>query len=180
MDTPDNTPEPTPDRLISLTTVLYVGFTPSVAMGIWERWSAEYGHTEGIDDEEIFFSFLTAPAAPADAVSVAAHITAAASSAAEFAALPAAVAEVLTEDEAEDDADWFAVMTRCGVSSEIQTALMNPYFKYRRRRNTCGHWLRELIRVRFKWRKRKISRLTRGTRHFVFVIEDGMGYSMEV
>lgn len=119
--------------LISLATILYVGFTPAAGHRAWERWTRHHGHTWDIIHENLYLEYLLAHAARAD---------------------------VVGSDAV--DAAWFASLTRCGMNHAFQEAIMDPIFSESRLTASCGFWIRATIARRYETRKYNLAAAQRG------------------
>ncbi|QPH02149.1 hypothetical protein C2857_006355 [Epichloe festucae Fl1] len=118
-----------PDTLISQPTLLYLGFTLKKANSIWNKWR-NWPYPREIDDDDDDDD----PAGPMTFIEV-----------------------ILLQLEPADDCDtyyendeeWYHFMDRCGINSELQTAIMDPRFTTIRLTNTCLYWLRDTIEIRY-------------------------------
>lgn len=126
-----------PENLISRETLLHVGLSENKATELWHRWtnwpaSGPRRETD-VDDGGLQVTFID-------------YI------------LGAFENQVDTAED--DDAIWNACMSTCGIDVTVQVAIMDPAFKYLRLSNSCLHWARDTIEMRYAGLK-EIQRTSR-------------------
>ena len=115
-----------PTVLISRETLVYIGFSAAKAAEMWSEWTnwPAFGPSRETDPEDgglqvTFIDFFTG--------------------AVEYRA-----------DTAEDnDVQWRACLDMCGISIDVQDAIMDPHFKYPRLSQSCLYWAKDTIEMRY-------------------------------
>ncbi|KAH7318370.1 hypothetical protein B0I35DRAFT_409272 [Stachybotrys elegans] len=116
-----------PERLISHATLEYIGFNPRTADALWDRWT---NWPEGTPHREtdpdgggLQMTFVDFALGHIDSV---------------------------TDTFDEDDHQWVICMDACGISQQVQTAILDPHFKYLRQSESCLHWIKDTIEMRYE------------------------------
>ncbi|GAB1311760.1 hypothetical protein MFIFM68171_01970 [Madurella fahalii] len=115
-----------PAVLISWETLIYLGLSAGKAAQLWQEWSnwPDSGPRREVDADDgglqvPFLDFIIG------------HI------------------ENNPDARDESDAQWRACMDACGLATDIQDAIMDPHFTYLRLSNSCLHWVKDTIEMRY-------------------------------
>jgi hypothetical protein len=116
-----------PDFRISRETLVYVGFSANKASELWDRWSnwPADGPRREVDIEDDggfrvgFWDFISGNI------------------------------ESQPDTTTDDDDDWRRCLDVCGMSSDVQSAIMDPRFRYLRLSNSCVYWVKDTVEMRY-------------------------------
>ncbi|KAK1833810.1 hypothetical protein QBC39DRAFT_328771 [Podospora conica] len=114
-----------PDRLISKETLIYVGLSEENADDKWAQWTNRPEcprETDGLPEDErvTFLDFILEPI------------------------------KRMQDAPDETDAAWYKCMNDCGISAELQSAIMDDdFFTYLRLSNSCLFWVVDTIDMRY-------------------------------
>lgn len=115
-----------PAVLISWETLIYLGLSAEKAAQLWQEWNnwpdSGPGREVDADDGGLQVPFLDF---------IIGHI------------------EYTPDARDESDAQWWACMDACGLATETQDAIMDPHFTYLRLSNSCMHWVKDTIEMRY-------------------------------
>ncbi|KAK4032093.1 hypothetical protein C8A01DRAFT_20795 [Parachaetomium inaequale] len=124
-----------PQTLISRQTLAHIGLSDSKATELWHRWGNwpadgpspvidGPGRAIDADDDEpleaVFLGFVI-------------HLT---------------KREPDVDDES-DDVQWRSYLDACGISHDVQDAIMDPHFTDIRLSNSCWYWIQDTIEMRY-------------------------------
>ncbi|KAJ6780419.1 hypothetical protein PWT90_02306 [Aphanocladium album] len=117
-----------PESLFSKATIRHVGLCPATAYRKWNSWQnwspippwRETDPEQDWGDEMPFIHFLTG------CTGAGMHVW------------------------GEDDAVWRECMAKCGMSDEMQDAIMDPAFREVRLRETCEFWMEQTMEMRYE------------------------------
>lgn len=118
-----------PDTLVSRETLLYVGYVPSEADALWDRWcnlflpivhfEIDVDEDGGLEDLTYVFEDLIAVGGRA------------------------------TNTYSEDDAEWTASLTAYGMAPGVQAAILDPLFRDIRLTHSAFFWAKETMAMRY-------------------------------
>ncbi|KAH8812206.1 hypothetical protein F5884DRAFT_843557 [Xylogone sp. PMI_703] len=115
-----------PGELISLATLKYLGYDAETATQLWHRWinwptGPPYQETAADIGDILFIDFVTGYLRRGGV-------------------------------DAVDDNDqaWHSCMNGCGISAELQQAIMDPVFRTIRLTESCVFWIRDTMKMRYK------------------------------
>ncbi|PSR81950.1 hypothetical protein BD289DRAFT_27632 [Coniella lustricola] len=120
-----------PAHLTSYETILYLGFTESMARDIWTRWVSMTGVPNEHDNEardmqrDIDEGLIT------------------------FLDIIIGTFRPKPDHASDDDSQWFASMREWGLDNPTQAAIMEPAFRYIRLSQSCKHWVRDTMETRY-------------------------------
>lgn len=120
---------PLSSQIVSLETLIYVGLSIAKAEELWNRWTnwpptsprRETDPDDGFGSTVTFLDFIIGCSV-----------------------------ENTVDTVAEDDLEWRECLDACGINTATQDAIMDPKFRYVRRSNSCLHWARDTIEMRYK------------------------------
>jgi hypothetical protein len=117
-----------PTVLVSYETLLYVGLSEARATELWTRWSnwPTHGPRRETDSDDGYGLVV------------------------EFDDWILSSFE--NRPDAADDSteEWRACLERCGISSDLQDAIMDPHFDYLRLSHSCIHWINDTVKMRYE------------------------------
>jgi hypothetical protein len=108
--------------LISYETLLYVGLSKARATELWRRWS---NSPHGTDPENSHAGVL------------------------EFDDFVLSSFENMPDATDDSTEEWQACLERCGISGDLQHAIMDPQFEYIRLSHSCLYWIRDTVEMRY-------------------------------
>ncbi|KAK5993864.1 hypothetical protein PT974_07301 [Cladobotryum mycophilum] len=111
-----------PDKFISEATLLYFGFSPERAHELWMEWEAGDPERNGLDMVNLYDLAL------------------------DYADTWDRLFCVTADD---GDEEWYCTMEDCGISDQLQEAIMDPIFENVRNTKSCFLWITETITSRF-------------------------------
>jgi hypothetical protein len=117
-----------PSVLISYQTLLYVGFSEKKANELWTQWSnwPPHGPRRETDPNDDYYGVVVAFD--------------------EF-----FISSFKTQPDATDDntEEWRLCLERCGMSVDVQDAIMDPHFECIRLSNSCLYWIKDTLEMRY-------------------------------
>ncbi|KAK3945749.1 hypothetical protein QBC46DRAFT_455040 [Diplogelasinospora grovesii] len=118
-----------PAALVSRETLLYVGLSEAKATELWDRWINWPNTTcgpsrHGIDPDDGRLQVT-------------------------FDDMIIGSLENQADRAGLDDEQWRACLDACGISADLQDAIMDPIFKYLRLCESCLWWVKDTIRMRY-------------------------------
>lgn len=125
-----------PDTLISLATLIYLGFTKEEAEKIWNKWTNwPFPRETDPDDEDSPLG--NNPLGNMRFIEL--------------------VLQTLGSDDlygendtySDNDEEWYSCMEKHGINDELQSAMMDPDYKSIRLTGSCLYWLRDTMEQRY-------------------------------
>ncbi|KAK0750662.1 hypothetical protein B0T18DRAFT_131459 [Schizothecium vesticola] len=121
-----------PIQRILLETLMYIGLSAEKAAEIWDEWTNWPDFGDGINPEsdpdkgdDFVMPFI------------------------EFIIGHTIKSGRVRDATGDSDTEWRNCMDACGISVEAQEAIMDPHFTYLCRSNSCIHWARDTINIRY-------------------------------
>ncbi|KAF7551665.1 hypothetical protein G7046_g7652 [Stylonectria norvegica] len=128
-----------PDELISRATVAFLGFSDAKADHIWNAWTIQLSSSSQRETDAK--DTLSLHNASPSMIFLGLQFR--------FVAFITDTLETTPDVTSDDDADWVRAMEGYGLNAETQRSILDPRFKYLRRRRSCLYWIQVMIRMRF-------------------------------